>query len=308
MPLGTAESTEGVVIEGSKTGGARGGRTELTADSIIVAPGYFQAMGIPLLQGRDFGPADTGDAPKAVIINDTMARRAWPGQNPVGQRITRGDGKDRETLEVIGVVKTGKYRTIGEDPRPFMYHPYDQNYVPRMHLIVRTAGDSAGVLRGMRRVMQELDPHLALYDVETLQQLMLLPLFPAHAAGLLLGAFGSLALLLAIGGLYGVMSYLVAQRTREVGIRMALGARAGDILRLVVGNGMRLALIGIALGLAGALAVTRLLSSLLYGIRPTDFVTFALVSLALTGVACLASYVPARRATTLDPMAALRHE
>ena len=308
MPLGTAESTEGVVIEGSKTGGARGGRTELTADSIIVAPGYFQAMGIPLLQGRDFGPADTGDAPKAVIINDTMARRAWPGQNPVGQRITRGDGKDRETLEVIGVVKTGKYRTIGEDPRPFMYHPYDQNYVPRMHLIVRTAGDSAGVLHGMRRVMQELDPHLALYDVETLQQLMLLPLFPAHAAGLLLGAFGSLALLLAIGGLYGVMSYLVAQRTREVGIRMALGARAGDILRLVVGNGMRLALIGIALGLAGALAVTRLLSSLLYGIRPTDFVTFALVSLALTGVACLASYVPARRATTLDPMAALRHE
>jgi len=177
-----------------------------------------------------------------------------------------------------------------------------------MHLIVRTTGDSATVLSGMRRLVQELDPHLALYDVETLQQLMLLPLFPAHAAGLLLGVFGSLALLLAIGGLYGVMSYLVAQRTREVGIRMALGARSGDIVRLVVANGMRLALIGIALGLAGALAVTRLLSSLLYGIRPTDVVTFALVSLALTGVACLASYIPARRATVLDPMAALRHE
>lgn len=308
MPLGTAESVEGVVIEGASTGGARGGRTELTADSVIVAPGYFRAMGIPLLHGRDFGPDDRGGTPKVVIINDTMARRAWPGQNPIGQRITRGDGKDRETLEVIGVVKTGKYRTLGEDPRPFMYHPFGQNYVPRMHLIARTAGDSASALDGMRRAVRELDPHLALYDVATLRQLMLLPLFPAHAAGLLLGVLGSIALLLATGGLYGVMSYLVAQRTREVGIRMALGARAGDVVRLVVGNGMRLALVGVAIGLAGAFAVTRLLSSLLYGIRPTDFATFAAVALALTSVACLASYVPARRATKVDPMVALRHE
>jgi putative ABC transport system permease protein len=189
-----------------------------------------------------------------------------------------------------------------------MYRPYEQNYVPRMDVIVRTAGDTAAVLSGMRRGVRELDPHLALYDVERFQQLMLLPLFPAHAAGLLLGAFGSLALLLAMGGLYGVMSYLVTQRTREVGIRMALGARARDVLNLVVGNGMRLALAGIVIGLAGAFAVTRLLSSLLYGIRPTDFMTFAGISLALTCVACVASYIPARRATRLDPMVALRHE
>jgi predicted permease len=265
-------------------------------------------MGIPTLQGRDFSLNDSPDAPKVVIINDVLARRAWPGENPIGQRITRGSGKDRETLEVVGVVRTGKYRTLGEDPRPFMYHPYGQNYVPRIHLIVRTAGDSGLVLDGMRRAVQELDPHLALYDAETMQQLMLLPLFPAHAAGLLLGAFGSLALLLAMGGLYGVMAYLVARRTHEVGIRMALGARAGDVLKLVVGNGIRLALIGIAIGLAGAFAVTRLLSSLLYGIRPTDFATFAAVSLALTGIAFLASYVPARRATRVDPVVALRHE
>ena len=308
MPLDTNERTEGIAVEGSKAAAPGPGESGPAVDSIYVAPGYFRTMRIPLLRGRDFDAGDDKGAPDVVIVNDVMARRFWPGKDPIGGRITRGQGKDRETAQVIGVVKSGKYRTLGEDPRPFMYRPFGQNYVPQVHLIVRTTGDSTTVLSGMRRLVQELDPHLALYDVETLQQLMLLPLFPAHAAGLLLGVFGSLALLLAIGGLYGVMSYLVAQRTREVGIRMALGAHSGDIVRLVVANGMRLALIGIALGLAGALAVTRLLSSLLYGIRPTDVVTFALVSLALTGVACLASYIPARRATVLDPMAALRHE
>ncbi len=308
MPLGTAETTEGITIEGSKAMAPQPGEPGLAVDSICVAPGYFRTMEIPLLHGRDFGAGDSKGTPAVVIINDVMARRFWPGQDPIGGRITHGEGKDRVTAVVVGVVKSGKYRTLGEDPQPFMYRPFAQNYVPQMHLIVRTAADSAAVLGEMRRAVQELDPHLALYDVETLQQLMLLPLFPAHAAGLLLGAFGSIALLLAMGGVYGVMSYLVAQRTHEVGIRMALGARAGDVLRLVVGNGMRLALVGVAIGLAGAFAVTRLLSSLLYGIRPTDFATFAAVSLALAGVACLASYVPARRATKVDPMVALRHE
>jgi predicted permease len=302
MPLGTAESTEGISIEGSKAA------ESVAVDSVVVAPGYFRTMGIPLLHGRDFSDADNPGASKVVIINDDMARRFWPGEDPLGRRISRGEGKDRESLEVVGVVKTGKYRTLGEDPRPFMYHPHAQTYVPRMHLIVRSEGDSAVALSGMRRVVQELDPHLALYDVESLQGLMLLPLFPAHAAGLVLGALGLMALLLAMGGIYGVMSYLVAQRTREVGIRMALGARAQDVLRLVVGNGMRLALIGVGIGLAGAFAITRLLSSLLYGIRPTDAVTFAGIALALTAVACLASYIPARRATRVDPMVALRHE
>jgi predicted permease len=291
MPLGTAERTEGITIEGSKAVAPRPGESGPAVDSIYVAPGYFRTMGIPLLHGRDFGAADRKGSPAVVIINDVMARRFWPDQDPLGRHIVSGEGKDRQSAEVIGVAKAGKYRTLGEDPQPFMYRPYGQNYVPRMDLIVRTTGDTAAVLRGMRHAVQELDPHLALYDVETFQQLMLLPLFPAHAAGLLLGAFGSLALLLAMGGLYGVMSYLVAQRTREVGIRMALGARARDVLKLVVGNGMRLALVGVVIGLAGAFAVTRLLSSLLYGIRPTDFMTFAGISLALTCVACVASYI-----------------
>jgi putative ABC transport system permease protein len=311
LPLGTAETTEGFTIEDSGAPTSRPGRQGLVADAVFTAPGYFRAMGIPLLRGRDFTDRDTKGAPAVAIINEVMAKRYWPHEDPIGRRFTSAgsdDPKNRKTCEVIGVVKAGKYRTLGEGPRPFIYHPYWQNYVPGVHLIVRTQGDTAAVLNGLRRTVLELDPNLALYDVETMKQVMLLPLFPAHAAGLLLGVFGALALLLAMAGLYGVMSYLVAQRTHEIGIRMALGARAADVVKLIVGSGMRLTLLGVALGLAGALAVTRLLSSLLYGIRPTDFATFAGVSLALTVVAALASYIPARRAIKVDPVVALRHD
>ena len=316
LPLGTAERTEVFTIEDSRSTappgqqGQHGGQSHM-ADAVFIAPGYFRAMGIPLLRGRDFTDRDTKGAPAVAIINEVLAKRCWPHQDPIGRRFTLGgsdDPKNRKVCEVIGVVKAGKYRTLGEAPRPFIYHPYWQNYVPAVHLIVRTQGDTAAVLNGLRRTVLELDPNLALYDVETMKQVMLLPLFPAHAASLLLGVFGGLALLLAMAGLYGVMSYLVAQRTHEVGIRIALGARAADVLKLMVGSGMRLTLVGVAIGLAGALAVTRLLSSLLYGIRPTDFATFALVSLALTAVAALASYIPARRALRVDPVVALRHE
>ena len=309
LPLGTANRTEGVTIEGSPA--PRPGEPGPAVDDVFVAPGYFRAMGMPLLRGRDFTARDIQGAPRVVIINDAMAARFWPHQDPLGRRVITGGQEGpggRQASEVVGVVKTGKYRTLGEDPQPFMYKPCWQNYVPQVRLVVRTQADPASVIAGMRRAVQALDPNLALYDVETLKQLMLLPLFPAHATGLLLGVFGGLALLLATMGLYGVMSYLVAQRTREVGIRMALGARGTDVFKLVLGTGMRQTLAGIVIGLAGALAVTRLLASLLYGIRPTDVVTFAGVSLLLVGVASLASYVPARRATRVDPMVALRHE
>ena len=309
MPLGTAERTEGLTIEGSPA--PRPGEPGPAVDDVSVAPDYFHTMGMPLLEGRDFTARDGQGAPRVVIVNQVMAARFWPRQDPIGRHVIMGGPENsaaRQVLEVIGVAKAGKYRTLGEDPMPFMYKPYWQNYVPRVHLIVRTQGDPAGALNGLRSAVQQLDPKLALYDVATLKQLMVLPLFPAHATALLLGVFGGLALLLAMAGLYGVMSYVVAERTHEVGIRMALGARAGDVIKQVVGDGMRLALVGVGLGLAGAFAVTRLLSSLLYGIRPTDFPTFAGVSVMLTGVALLASYVPARRATKVDPMVALRQE
>ena len=308
LPLGTADRVSGITVEGSK---APAGEPGAMVQNIFVAPGYFRTMGIPMLGGRDFTMRDARGAPPVAIINEAMAQRFWPGQDPLGRRVMIGGpegSNDRQTCEVVGVVKTGKYRSLGEDPQPFMYQSYWQNYVPRVRLVVRTRGDSASVLAGMRRAVLALDPKLAVYDVETMKQLMLLPLFPAHAAGLMLGVFGGLGLLLASMGLYGVMSYLVAQRTHEVGIRLALGASRLEVFKLVVGNGMRLTLVGLIIGLAGALAVTRLLAGLLYGIRPTDSVTFAAVSLLLAAVAFLASYVPARRATLVDPLVALRHE
>ncbi|HKS97166.1 MAG TPA: ABC transporter permease, partial [Terriglobia bacterium] len=309
MPLGTANRTEGVTLEGSPA--ARHGESGLTVDDFSVAPGYFHTMGIPMLEGREFSARDISGAPGVVIVNDVMAARGWPGQDPIGRHVILGEADNparRQVLEVVGVVKAGKYRTLGEDPMPFMYKAYGQNYTPRVSLVVRTNGDTATALSSLRQTVRSLDPKLALYDVETMQQLMVLPLFPAHATALVLGVLGGLALLLAMAGLYGVMSYVVAERTHEVGIRMALGARARDVLKQVVGSGMRLALLGIGIGLAGAFAVTRLLSSLLYGIRPTDFLTFAGVSVMLAGVALLASYVPARRATQVDPVVALRRE
>jgi putative ABC transport system permease protein len=203
-------------------------------------------------------------------------------------------------------VKTGKYYTLSEGPRPVIYLPSD--YHSRATLVVRTGGDPRSLLAPVRREVQALDPDVVPIDLETMKQYMALPLFPAHTTGLLLGAFGTLALVLAITGLYGVVSYSVSQRTHEIGVRMALGAGARDVLKLAVLQGLRPTLVGVACGLVGAYAVTRVLSSLLYGIRPTDALTFAGVSLLLTGVALIASYIPARRAMKVDPTLALRHE
>ena len=312
MPLGTSERLEGFQIEGTPAPPTRPGeRPANLVDSTFVAPGYFRTMGIPILNGRDFDERDNESAPAVVIINEEMARRDWPGQNPIGRHLIQGDANDaksRKLFEVVGVVKTGKYRTIGEDPRPFLYHPVWQNYVARVHVVARAQGDAGAVVAGIRDALKGLDPNLAVADVQTVSQWMQLPLFPARAAGLLLGIFGGIALLIATTGLYGVMAYVVSQRIREVGIRMALGARARDVVRMIVLQGMRLTLVGVGLGLIGAFAVTRLLSSLLYGIRPTDFLTFAGVSLLLAGIALLASYLPARRAAKVDPIVALRYE
>jgi putative ABC transport system permease protein len=310
LPLEPSERMEGFSLEGAKAPERSKGESAFFVEDDLIAPGYFRAMGIPLLRGRDFTVRDGKGAPPVVIINEAMAKRYWPGQDPLGRRIIMGGAdnpKNRQVCEVIGVVKTGKYRTLGEPRLPFMYRPFWQNYAPSVKVILRVQ-DEASVVAGIRSAVQSIDPNLALYDVETMNQHMLLPLFPAHAASLTLGVFGGLALLLATMGLYGVMSYLVAQRTREMGIRMALGARRPDVFKLVVGNGMRLTLVGVVIGLAAAAAGTRLLATLLYGIRPTDFVSFAGVTLLLATVALLASYFPARRAMRVDPAVALRHE
>jgi putative ABC transport system permease protein len=220
----------------------------------------------------------------------------------VGRRITLGEDAG---LEVIGVAKTGKYRTLGEDPIPLVYLP---RLPGRRTLVVRTSGDPRVLLDTIRREIQAVDANIAATDLETIEQYMALPLFPARTIGLLLGASGILALVLTSIGLFGVISYMVSQRTHEIGVRMALGASPHEVLKLVVGHSLTMASIGLTLGLAATFGLARFLSSLLYGIQPGDPATLLGVSVGLTFIAALACYLPARRAMSVDPMVALRYE
>ena len=280
--------------------------------SSFVAPGYFETLRIPLLQGRTIQPQDNPNAPGVALINEAFARRYWPGQQPLGKRIQMGAVRsgvnDAPYLTVIGVAQDGKYATLGEEATPFIYLNLAQNFVLSPTLVLRTQGNPLNSLAAVRNEVSSLDKNLPLYDVKTMRQHLGLALLPARLAGSVLGVFGLVALTLAAAGIYGVMAYSVAQRTREIGIRMALGANARDVLRLVARQGMTLVLIGMAIGLAAALALTRLLKSLLFGVSATDAVTFILVSFLLAAIALLACYLPARKATKVDPMVALRCE
>jgi FtsX-like permease family len=227
----------------------------------------------------------------------------WPGEDPLGHQVKVGDSGD---VPVIGVVKTGKYRTLGEDPIPVAYLPV--GFMPRETLVARTMSDPRLLLDPIRREIRRVDPNLAATDLETLEQFMTLPLFPARVAGILLGVFGMLALVLAVGGLYGVIAYTISQRTREIGLRVALGATAKDVAALVLRYGLAIAVAGVAIGMALAFGAARVLSGLLYGIRADDPATLVGVSFALVGVTLLACYIPARRAMRVDPMVALRYE
>ncbi len=301
---------------------ATGSRTSINIDGYVPQPGedlelnlnivdakYFQALGTPLLSGRDFSEQDTESTPKVMIINEALARRFWPsqsGRKAVGKRISLPGTP--EPYEIIGVVKTGKYRELREAPLPFMYLPLSQSYRSRITLFIRTAGQPQLLLSALRAEVQKLDQALPLFDVETLDEHLGRALGQERTNAWLVGGFALLALLLAAVGLYGVMSYTVTQRTREVGIRLALGARPRDVLRLIVGQGMLLTLIGLGIGLGGALALTRVVENWLYDVSVTDPATFVLITLLLSGVALLACYLPARRAAKVDPMIALRYE
>lgn len=306
LPLGFESTGQSFQIEGRSPEANKG----LGAGAMSVAPEYFQTMGIPLLAGREFTTADNESSPSVVIVNEELVRRYFRGENPMGKRIsTRKDSNKRPIWsEIVGVVKTGKYRSLRETPRPFLYHPFDQGFDPRATLIVETAGDSRTQIPAVRRVIQSLDPALPILESQTMSDYMTVPLFFARITGVLLGVFGGLALALAMVGLYGVIAYSVAQRTREIGIRIALGANRRDVLRLVVGQGLKLTLIGAAIGLAAAFAVTRLIQSFLFGISATDPATFAAATFLLVTIACLACYLPARSASRVDPMVALRYE
>jgi predicted permease len=302
VPISGGGMRTGVYIEGYQP--KPNEDTELNTN--IVTPNYFKTMDIPLVEGCDFNAADTKGAPGVVIINEEFARRFFPGGSPVGKRLrTDSEGP---YLEVVGVAKNAKYRGLLEEPLPFFYTPLAQKGMSSMSLLVRTDGDPLTVLPSVRAELKSLNQNLTLYQINTLSAQLADALSNERMIAVLIGLFGIAALLLAAVGLYGVMSYAVARRTHEIGVRMALGAQTGDIMKLVLWQGMILLLVGAVVGLAAAFALTRLMSSLLYGISATDPVTFVGITLLLAVVSLLACYFPARRATKVDPMVALRYE
>jgi len=282
------------------------------ANNRVVTPGYFEAMGIPLKRGRFFTAADGKDGPPVVIINETMARKFWPNQDPVGQRFKYGDPQDKTPwCRIIGISGDVRQMRLDEPPRQEMYFPYWQakgNWMVLRDLAVRTSGDPSSLAGAVRQAVWSVDKDQPVSDVRTLDDLLDQEVAQRRVQAALLGAFAALALILACVGIYGVLSYLVTQRTREIGVRVALGASGFDVFRSVAGQGMTLAAIGTAAGLAGALALSRLLESLLFGVSAGDPLTYAGAIVVFGVVATLACYFPARRATRVDPMIALRYE
>src|SRR6185369_10748695 len=278
----------------------------LTADYGQVSPGYFAAMNIPLLQGRDFSDRDTTNAPLVLIVNESFIRQFNLGTNVLGRRLKVSDSSQRES-EIIGVVKDVKGNDLAAPSRGAMYRTYKQICRGKMALVIRTQRDPSDVTRAVRAELDQLDKDLPIENVRTMTQLVESSVSQRKLSVRLLSGFAGIALLLAAIGLYGVLAYTVTQRTREIGVRTALGAQQRDVLGLVLGQGMRLTLAGLVVGLAGAFALTRVLQHLLFEIKPTDPLTFAIIPVMLAAVALLACWLPARRAARIDPMEALRY-
>ena len=280
-------------------------------DPHMITPDYFAAMGIPLLRGRYFSDADSKDALAVAIIDQTLAEQYWPDQDPIGKRIAAffdGPRGQRHWREIVGVVGHVKQYGLDGKSKVQYYFPHTQSPQPNLYLVVRTASEQKGMAAAIRGALDSIDKDQPIYKVTTLEQMVSNSTSQKRFSMFLLGIFAAVALLLAAVGIYGVMSYAVTQRTHEVGIRMALGAQQKDVLALVVRQGMLMTLIGVGIGLVGAFAATQVMASLLFGVGTHDPLTFAGISVLLTAVALIASFIPARRATKVDPMIALRYE
>jgi putative ABC transport system permease protein len=301
VPVSGGGERRGVQFEGYQP--QAGEDTELNTN--VVGSNYFTTMGIPIVGGRDFNTQDKEGSPRVLVVNEELARRYFAGA-AVGKRLRFGS--DPTFNEIVGVVRNAKHRSLREAPLPVIYIPLSQEYRGGMTLMVRTVGDPAGVVGAVRNEMRALNKDVPLFSVQTMPERIGDQLATDRMMAVLLSVFGGGGLLLASIGIYGVMSYAVAQRTREIGIRVALGAERHDILKLIVGQGLVLILIGAGLGLGLAFAATRVLKSVLFGVSATDPLTFGSVVVLLIGVALLACYLPARRATKVDALVALRYE
>ena len=300
LPLSLNESDSGVEIPGYTPGK----NENMSVQNSSVTPGYFAAMGIPLREGRAFRAQDDSGAVPVLIVNEQFAHRFWPGQDALGKTV-HTHGRD---WTVVGVVPTGKYFSLGEEPTAFYYTPEAQQWSYGMQIAIRTRGTPLNEVSALRSAVAALDPNMPLSDVRTMENHLGIALLPARVTGWALGIFGLLGLLLASVGIYGVMAYSVSQRTREIGIRMAIGAGGSAVIRLLMRQGLTLVLVGTGVGLVGAVAAERLIRGQLYGGNGMDLVTFVVVPLVLLVVATGAIWIPARRAAGLDPVLALRQE
>jgi predicted permease len=281
----------------------------MTAHANYVTPEYLTTMGCSVLKGRDFTYFDNETSAKVAIINATMAERLWPGQDALGRRFKLG--AEGDYWQVVGVARNAKYVMVWDEPRPFFYAPLAQRQVSPVTLHLWADGDPSALTPAVRDVLRQMDADLPIYNVRTMEEHLndsAFAMMPLRYGAAIAGAQGLLGLLLAAMGLYGVVSYVVSQRTREIGVRMALGARGFDILRLVARDGLRHTLIGLAIGLLVSLGFAAILTKVLYGLAPAPAPVFAAVTVLLAAVATLACYLPARRATKVDPMVALRCE
>jgi putative ABC transport system permease protein len=305
VPLGGSNSSDSYLVEGEPEP-APG--QEHTGRYRVATPDYFRTMEISIVRGRAFTEQDKAGALPVVIVNETLARQHWPGQDPLGKRIRFYGPLDKAPwMEVVGVIKDVKHE-LNIPVEPEYYLPHAQDAWPGMVLVARTSVDPASLSAALRQQVWAIDKDQPVFDVKTMYEVRSSSVALYSFSSVMLGIFAGVALALAAVGIYGVMAFAVTQRTQEIGIRMALGARTADVLRLVVNNGMKLALLGIVLGLAGSWALTRFIEKLLVGVQPTDLLTFSLVSVCLLVAAFVACYLPARRATKVDPLVALRYE
>jgi putative ABC transport system permease protein len=311
VPLTISNRSRLVFPEGVGAPAANADLESMAVSTNNISAGYLRTVGIPLLAGRDFNPRDNTATPNVAIVNETLARRFWPGEDPIGRRFRSWDGVRSfgPWIEVVGLVRDSKYATVGESPRPFFYRPLTQVFVPEVTMVVKTSADAPlTFLPTFRARLRAFDGDLAIFAVDTLERQTRLSLLPVQTAATLAGGLGAIALLLAAFGIYGVTAFVVRQRTREVGIRMALGGEPARVVRLLVWEGSKWAVAGVGVGLLGAVVSTRVVAGLLYGVSTIDPVAFGGVVMLLSSTACLACWLPARRAVLIDPARTLRAE